>query len=585
MLWHVIATSVLQAAVLPAPLLVLQTGREMLESGELFEHINISLQRILAGFLIGSAIAAPAGLLMGSIPIMRAIFDPYVQFFRFVPSLAWLTPVVIWFGIGGNLESPDHRLLVQNHLLQLVALTAMEPPIDFDAESVRNEKVKVLRALRTPNPRAVIRGQYGRGFIEGVDVPGYREEPGVAPDSNTEAFVAARLFVDNWRWADTPFFVRTGKRLPRRETTIAIQFKRAPHPPFEDMHALRPNVLFVHVQPNEGVSLAIGAKVPGEGMRVRTVHMDFLYGGTFRTGLPEAYERLILDTMLGDPTLFTRADEIEEQWALVDVIAATWTRERPNFPNYAAGTGAGRGSGARGMASVAIEAWADDCATIEEIEDALADLRLRVGHRGVPDLRTSVLTHLARVPQEWQTAATETLAGLGEQHPSRTLLLFPEPGEGDRLAARVFLECHPLEGDGRQLCNEVVELRLGGSRPRLRPASRCRCCSRSAGVHPLARPTPFRTEQFRQMIEIVDRLIVDSAEWPDVPGAYAELEDVFEAAAVSDIAWRRTLPWREALAAPLARAIREDRRPPRRDGARRRLAALPGWSRGGARER
>ena len=230
------------------------------------------------------------------------------------------------------------RDIFQNHLLQLVALTAMEPPIDFDADSVRNEKVKVLRALSTPNPRFVVRGQYGRGFIEGVEVPGYREEPGIASDSITETFVAARLFVDNWRWADTPFYVRTGKRLARRETTIAIQFKRAPHPPFEDIDTLRPNVLFVHVQPNEGLSLAIGAKMPGEGMRVRTVHMDFLYGGTFRTGLPDAYERLILDTMLGDQTLFTRADEIEEQWALVDAIVAAWSRERPNFPNYAAGT-------------------------------------------------------------------------------------------------------------------------------------------------------------------------------------------------------------------------------------------------------
>jgi glucose-6-phosphate 1-dehydrogenase len=230
------------------------------------------------------------------------------------------------------------RDIFQNHLLQLVALTAMEPPIDFDAESVRNEKVKVLKAVSTPNPRFVVRGQYGRGYIEGVEVPGYREEPGVAPDSTMETFVAGRLFVDNWRWADTPFYVRTGKRLPRRETTIAIQFKRAPHPPFEDLNELRPNVLFVHIQPNEGVSLAIGAKVPGAGMRVRTVHMDFVYGGTFRTGLPDAYERLILDTMLGDATLFTRADEIEEQWSLVDAIVAAWARERPNFPNYAAGT-------------------------------------------------------------------------------------------------------------------------------------------------------------------------------------------------------------------------------------------------------
>ena len=232
------------------------------------------------------------------------------------------------------------RDIFQNHLLQLLALTAMEPPIDFTSESVRNEKVKVLKALHTPGPKSVVRGQYGRGFIEGQEVPAYRDEQGVPPDSMTETYVAAKLFVDNWRWADTPFYVRMGKRLARRETTIAIQFKRAPHPPFEETSAegLRPNVLLVHVQPDEGVSLAIGAKVPGQGMTIRTVHMDFLYGGAFRTAMPEAYERLILDTLLGDGTLFTRADEVEEQWLLVDAIVAAWQRDRPGFPNYAAGT-------------------------------------------------------------------------------------------------------------------------------------------------------------------------------------------------------------------------------------------------------
>ena len=232
------------------------------------------------------------------------------------------------------------RDIFQNHLLQLLAITAMEPPIDFTADSVRNEKVKVLRAMHTPGPKSVVRGQYGRGYIEGEEVPAYREESGVEPGSMTDTYVAAKLYVDNWRWADTPFYVRTGKRLARRETTIAIQFKRAPHPPFEELSAerLKPNVLIVHVQPDEGVSLAIGVKVPGQGMTIRTVHMDFLYGGAFRTGLPEAYERLILDAMLGDATLFTRIDEVEEQWALVDAIVAAWARDRPAFPNYPAGT-------------------------------------------------------------------------------------------------------------------------------------------------------------------------------------------------------------------------------------------------------
>jgi glucose-6-phosphate 1-dehydrogenase len=232
------------------------------------------------------------------------------------------------------------RDVFQNHLLQLVALTAMEPPIDFTADSVRNEKVKVLRSLHTPGPKHVVRGQYGRGFIEGEEVPGYREEPGVAADSLTETYVAAKLYVDNWRWADTPFYVRAGKRLARRETTIAIEFKRAPHPPFEitDDAGLRPNVLVCHIQPDEGVSLEFAAKVPGQGMTLRTVHMDFLYGGAFRTGIPEAYERLLLDCLLGDATLFTRADEVEEQWSLVDAMVAFWKRDRPSFPNYAAGT-------------------------------------------------------------------------------------------------------------------------------------------------------------------------------------------------------------------------------------------------------
>jgi glucose-6-phosphate 1-dehydrogenase len=247
-------------------------------------------------------------------------------------------------GIEGRAEYYEQagaiRDIFQNHLLQLIALTAMEPPIDFSADSVRNEKVKVLKAIHTPGPKHVVRGQYGPGYIEGQEVPGYKEEDGVDPSSMTETFVAAKLFVDNWRWADTPIYVRAGKRLARRETTIAIQFKRAPHPPFEEAAAegMRPNVLLIHIQPDEGVSLAIGAKVPGQGLQIRTVHMDFLYGGAFRTDLPEAYERLLIDCMRGDASLFTREDEVIEQWKIVDAIVAFWRRDRPSFPNYAAGT-------------------------------------------------------------------------------------------------------------------------------------------------------------------------------------------------------------------------------------------------------
>jgi glucose-6-phosphate 1-dehydrogenase len=247
-------------------------------------------------------------------------------------------------GIEGRADFYEHagaiRDVFQNHLLQLVALTAMEPPVDFTADSVRNEKVKVLRAMHPPPARDVVRGQYGPGYIDGQPVPGYREEPGVAKNSPTETFVAAKLHVDNWRWADTPFYVRVGKRLPKRETTIAIQFQSAPHPPFAKVAAegMHPNVLVVHVQPDEGVSLLIGAKVPGQGLMIRTVLMNFLYGGAFRTELPEAYERLILDCLLGDATLFTRADEVDAQWTIVDAIVARWKREQPDFPNYPAGT-------------------------------------------------------------------------------------------------------------------------------------------------------------------------------------------------------------------------------------------------------
>jgi len=202
------------------------------------------------------------------------------------------------------------------------------------------------------------------------------------------------------------------------------------------------------------------------------------------------------------------------------------------------------------MASVAhIEEWTDECASIAEIENALVDLRYRHADDDEPDLRTSVLTHLAWVPGEWQKAATETLAGMGEQHPSRTLLLFPQPDGGDGLAARVLLECHELAGLERHLCNEVVELRLRGNRAEA-PASI---------VVPLLLPDlpvflrwrgrpDFRSPVFEQLVEVVDRLVVDSAEWPDLPEAYRELGALFDRVAVSDIAWRRTLPWRRALA-------------------------------------
>ena len=235
------------------------------------------------------------------------------------------------------------RDIVQNHLLQLVALVSMEPPVAFDDKAVRDEKVKVLRALRPISgdevDRSAVRGQYTRGFIEGVPVPGYREEHGVAPESHTETYVALKCWVDNWRWEGTPFYIRTGKRLPTRSTEIAIQFRLAPHQLFsrEALAGLEPNTLVLQIQPDEGVSLKFGAKVPVQGIRIRSVNMDFDYGASFMVDAPDAYETLVLDALRGDATLFTRRDEVDQQWAFVDPILQTWSPERKPFP-YEAGT-------------------------------------------------------------------------------------------------------------------------------------------------------------------------------------------------------------------------------------------------------
>lgn len=221
----------------------------------------------------------------------------------------------------------------------------MEPPIAFEADPVRDEKVKALRAIRPIRPEEVneitVRGQYGPGFIGGRPVPGYREEPRVAPNSLTETYVALKLFIDNWRWADVPFYLRTGKRLPRRVTEIAIQFKRVPHPLFKGMmtSGVEPNWLIIRIQPDEGVSLHIAAKVPGPRIRLRTVTMGFLYGTSFLVQSPDAYERLLLDCMLGDSTLFTRRDETEAAWVPITQILRGWAElPPPEFPNYDAGT-------------------------------------------------------------------------------------------------------------------------------------------------------------------------------------------------------------------------------------------------------
>ncbi|HEX6511256.1 MAG TPA: glucose-6-phosphate dehydrogenase, partial [Chloroflexota bacterium] len=238
------------------------------------------------------------------------------------------------------------RDMVANHMLQLLALTAMEPPSAFDATSVRDEKVKVLRAIhpwqhREEGREFTVRGQYGPGWVAGQQMSGYREEPGVDPHSNTDTYVAMKLYLDNWRWAGVPFYLRTGKALPKRVTELAVSFKRAPFSMFRQTAAtvLEPNVLAMRIQPDEGIVLKFGAKVPGPDIAIRSVNMDFLYGASFVVAVADAYERLLLDCMLGESTLFTREDEVQAQWALIDNIVEAWQHQAPpKFPNYAAGS-------------------------------------------------------------------------------------------------------------------------------------------------------------------------------------------------------------------------------------------------------
>jgi glucose-6-phosphate 1-dehydrogenase len=234
------------------------------------------------------------------------------------------------------------RDIVQNHVLQVLALALMEPPASFEAEGLRNEKVKLLQAIRLPTNRDIadlaVRGQYTRGGTRDDLMAGYREEVGVDPLSRTETYAAMRLNVDNWRWAGVPFYVRTGKRLPARVTEVALQFQRPPHLPIpqDQLTGLEADALILRIQPNEGISLRFGAKVPGHSFRVRTASMDFSYEQTFAEESPEAYERLLLDALLGDPTLFIRSDEVEQSWRVVDPIIEHWASDNSPIPTYEA---------------------------------------------------------------------------------------------------------------------------------------------------------------------------------------------------------------------------------------------------------
>jgi glucose-6-phosphate 1-dehydrogenase len=241
-------------------------------------------------------------------------------------------------------EAGALRDMVANHLLQLLSLTAMEPPIAFDANAVREEKVQVLRSIRRMSPEEVkartVRGQYGPGAIDGQPVPGYRQEEGVRPDSITETYAAIQFYISNWRWADVPFYVRAGKRLAKNVTEIAVHLKRTPQALFArtPSEQIEPNVIALRIQPDEGISVTFGAKRPGVEMHTGTVEMDFGYREGFGVRSPAAYETLLLDVMQGDATLFTRRDEVEAQWRLITPILEAWKEQPPpDLPNYEAG--------------------------------------------------------------------------------------------------------------------------------------------------------------------------------------------------------------------------------------------------------
>ncbi|MDD5544517.1 MAG: glucose-6-phosphate dehydrogenase [Acidobacteriia bacterium] len=237
------------------------------------------------------------------------------------------------------------RDMVQNHILQVLSLVAMEPPISLEADTIRDEKSKVLRAIRRIPPQDAfkysVRAQYGRGFITGETAAAYREEEDVNPQSKTETYAAFKFYIDNWRWAGVPFYVRSGKRLAKRVSEVAIQFKTVPHLLFEQTAAdqLEPNVLVLKIQPDEGITLRFGAKLPGQSIHIRWVNMDFRYGASFGVKTPEAYERLIHDCLIGDATLFSRRDTVEQAWNLLMPFLIAWQQSKEReLPQYEAGS-------------------------------------------------------------------------------------------------------------------------------------------------------------------------------------------------------------------------------------------------------
>ena len=365
-------------------------------------------------------------------------------------------------GIGGRAafyeKTGAARDVLQNHLLQLLALTAMEEPVEFSAEEIRTEKLKVLRAISLPEDKETfaVRGQYEQGWLAGQRADGYRQEDGVDAKSTTETFAAVRLGVETRRWAGVPFYLRTGKRLPRRVTEIALVFKRAPHLPFAetDTEELGNNQLVVRVQPDEGVTLKFGSKVPGSVMEVRDVSMDFLYGEQFTESSPEAYERLLLDVLLGDATLFPRNAEVEASWAVIDPLEEFWAGDDAALlPRRRVGPARGRRDArCRGkeVAPAMTTLWDTNGTAV--VKELAAQRRT-----GGAVLSGVALTLVVVADESRVTEAEEAATHAAEMHPCRILVVVRRQIEAPapRLDAEVLI-------GGRLGPGEAVVMRMYG---------------------------------------------------------------------------------------------------------------------------